>query len=164
MDNETILEVREKDGLLVHQGVIRVPYTWAAGEAASQFYAGLARKVIYGIRCTHCDMVFVPPKKTCHQCFAELGEWVKVSSRGVLETFTVVHYSEPELHPVQAPFAYGIIKLDGASTGMAHIIQGVDLDRLQAGMSLEAVFKEQPEGNYLDITCFRPAGEAKGHG
>jgi len=25
MENETVLEVREKDGLLIHQGVIRVP-------------------------------------------------------------------------------------------------------------------------------------------
>jgi hypothetical protein len=156
MENETILEVKEKDGLLVHQGVIRVPYTWAAGTVASRFYAGLRNKKIYGIRCAKCRMVLVPPKKTCHQCFGELSEWVEVGPEGTLQTFTVVHYHEPELHPLKAPLAYGIIKLDGADTGMTHVIAEADLKALKEGMRLKAVFKEKPEGNYLDIEYFKP--------
>ena len=156
MENETILEVKEKDGLLVHQGVIRVPYTWAAGTVASKFYAGLRNKKIYGIRCAKCRMVLVPPKKTCHRCFGELSEWVEVGHEGTLQTFTVVHYHEPELHPLKAPFAYGIIKLDGADTGMTHVIAEADLEALKEGMRLKAVFREKPEGNYLDIKYFKP--------
>jgi len=163
MDNETIFEVEERDGLLVHQGVIRVPYTWAAGEVASRFYVGLKEKRIYGIRCPSCGTVFVPPKKVCHQCFSDLSEWVEVSDEGTLETFTIVHYSEPELHPIKAPFAYGIIKLDGADTGMTHLIGEMDFKSIREGMRLKAVFQEEPKGNYLDIKYFKPIERAN-HG
>ena len=156
MDNETIFEVVERDGLLIHQGVIRVPYTWAAGEVASKFYIGLRDKKIYGIRCPNCDVVFVPPKKVCHRCFNNLTEWVEVSDEGTLETFTIVHYNEPELHPMKAPFAYGIIKLDGADTGITHLIGEADLNGIREGMRLKAAFREKPEGNYLDIKYFKP--------
>ena len=161
--NEAMFEVREKDGLLIHQGYIKVPHLWAAGEVASRFYIGLREKKILGLRCPKCAMVFVPPKKVCHRCFGELSEWVGVSDEGTLETFTIVHYSEPMLHPVKAPFAYGIIKLDGADTGMAHLIGEARLDRLKEGMKLKAVFREKPEGNYLDIKYFRPVKGAS-HG
>ena len=38
MENDVMFEVEEKDGLLIHQGVIRVPYTWAAGEVADSVF------------------------------------------------------------------------------------------------------------------------------
>jgi uncharacterized OB-fold protein len=161
MENETVLEVRERNGQLIHQGVIRVPYTWAAGAVASKFYAGLRDKKIYGVCCPTCRVVLVPPKKTCHLCFGDLDEWVEVSDVGTLQTFTVVHYHEPEMHPVRAPFAYGIIKLDGADTGMTHLIGEADLGALKKGMRMKAVFKEKPEGNYLDIEYFKPVKGAE---
>ena len=161
MQNETVFEVEERGGLLLHQGVIRVPYTWAAGVVASKFYVGLRNRKIYGIRCRVCEIVLVPPKKTCHQCFSDLSEWVEVSDEGTLQTFTVVHYSEPELHPMKAPFAYGIIKLDGADTGMTHLVGEADLKALREGMRLKAVFEEKPKGNYLDIKYFKPMKGAR---
>jgi uncharacterized OB-fold protein len=161
MENETVLEVRERNGQLIHQGVIRVPYTWAAGAVASRFYAGLRDKKIYGVRCLTCRVVLVPPKKTCHLCFGDLDEWVEVSDVGTLQTFTVVHYHEPEMHPLRAPFAYGIIRLDGADTGMTHLIGEADLGALKKGMRMKAVFKEKPEGNYLDIEYFKPVKGAE---
>jgi uncharacterized OB-fold protein len=163
MENETIFEVQEKDGLLVHQGVIRVPYTWGAGEVATRFYAGLREKRIVGVRCPACKMVLVPPKKVCHRCFGDLTDWVDVSDEGTLQTFTVVHYSEPDLHPVKAPFAYGIIKLDGADTGMTHLIGEADVKSLKAGTRLKAVFRDEPQGDYLDIAYFKPI-EGANHG
>jgi len=154
--DEVIPEVKERDGLLIQQGKIKVPYLWAVGEVGSKFYKGLRDKKIYAIRCPSCGIVFVPPKKVCHRCFNNLTEWVEVSDEGTLETFTVVHYSEPALHPMKAPFAYGIIKLDGADTGMVHLIGEANLNRLREGMRLKAVFKEEPQGNYLDIKYFKP--------
>ena len=161
MENETVLEVKERNGLLIHQGVIRVPYTWAAGAVASKFYAGLRDKKIYGVRCLTCRVVLVPPKKTCHLCFGDLDEWVEVSDVGTLQTFTVEHYHEPEMHPLRAPFASGIIRLDGADTGMTHLIGEADLGALKKGMRMKAVFKEKPEGNYLDIEYFKPVKGAE---
>jgi len=154
---EGMFEVIDKEGMLTQRGRIKVPYTWAAGEVASKFLIGLRdERKIYGIRCPNCRTVFVPPKKLCHRCFVPMEEWVQVSDEGVLHTFTVVHYSEPAIHPMKAPFAYGIIKLAGADTAMVHLIGEADLSQLQEGMKVKAVFKEKREGNYLDIKYFKP--------
>lgn len=154
---EGIFEVIDKEGMLTQRGRIKVPYTWAAGEVASKFLIGLRdERKIYGIRCPNCRTVFVPPKKLCHHCFVPMEEWVQVGDEGVLHTFTVVHYSEPAIHPMKAPFAYGIIKLTGADTAIVHLIGEADLSQLQEGMKVKAVFKEKREGNYLDIKYFKP--------
>jgi len=154
---EVLFEVIEKEGMLIQKGRIKVPYTWAAGKIASRFLIGLRdEKRIYGIRCPECKTVFVPPKKLCHQCLAQMSEWVELGDEGILETFTIVRYSEPAIHPVETPLAYGIIKLKGADTGMVHLIGEADLTQLKEGLRMKAVFREERKGNYLDIKYFKP--------
>ena len=141
---------------LVYEGRIKVPYTWSVGEYGSRFFHGLKEeKRIWGTTCPECRKVFVPPKKGCPDCFVPIREWVELAKTGRLLTYTVVHYSGA-MHPVKTPFAYGVIQLDGADTGLVHLVGEVDLDRIRVGMRMEAVFKEKGEGNLLDIRYFRP--------
>ena len=53
---------------------------------------------------------------------------------------------------------YGVIKLEGADTGLTHLLGEVDPADLRPGLLLEAVFKEpeQRRGHILDILYFRP--------
>jgi uncharacterized OB-fold protein len=52
----------------------------------------------------------------------------------------------------------GIIKLDGASTGLMHLLGEVDLNSIGVGMRVKAVFRDERQGNYLDIKYFKPLG------
>lgn len=54
------------------------------------------------------------------------------------------------------PIIYGIINLNGADTGLVHMIGETDPSKVYIGMHLEAVFKQEREGNILDIKHFRP--------
>jgi uncharacterized OB-fold protein len=49
-----------------------------------------------------------------------------------------------------------VIKLDGADTGLTHIIGEADPSEVKIGMRVEAVLKENREGNILDIKYFKP--------
>jgi uncharacterized OB-fold protein len=84
-----------------------------------------------------------------------MDEWVEVSNEGTLTAYTMVYQSEPS-YPVKTPFAYGIIKLDGADTGFAHIIGELNSKDLRIGMRVQAVFKENRIGSILDIQYFKP--------
>jgi hypothetical protein len=84
-----------------------------------------------------------------------MDEWVEVSNEGTLTAFTMVYQSEPS-YPVKTPFAYGIIKVDGADTGFAHIIGEVNPKDLWIGMRVQAVFKDKRVGSILDIDHFKP--------
>lgn len=135
---------------------LKVPYRYSMGAITSKFFIEIReRKKILGIKCPQCNVVFVPPRSTCGRCFSLLKEWVEVSNRGTLQTYTVVHYPTP-VQPVPPPLIYGIIKLDGADTGLAHLISETDYERLSIGMRVEAVFKEERAGNMLDIKYFVP--------
>jgi uncharacterized OB-fold protein len=141
---------------LVYESRIKIPYSWQAGETASHFLLNLKDKLKFqGKKCNKCSKVLIPPRKTCPYCFAETGDWVDVSGEGVVETFTIVR-RDTGIMPAKVPFAYAIIKLDGADTGFIHMLGGVDLDEIKEGMRVKAVFSEQREGKLLDIKYFEP--------
>lgn len=144
-------------GTLVYPSKIRLRYTWHAGKTASRFYYEIKKHCkIWGTKCSRCELVYVPPKETCPRCFCSMNEWVQVSETGTLLSYTVVRYAVPGIQPLKPPFALGIVKLDGASTGLVHLLGEVDVDDIGVGMRVQAVFREAREGNYLDIKYFKP--------
>jgi hypothetical protein len=141
---------------LIYENRIKVPYTWSVGEVGSRFLTELRdHKKIFGTRCPKCNTVYLPPKKTCGQCFLNLQEWMEVGPQGTLITYTVVHYESPVM-PMKPPFAYGIILLDKASTGLLHLLGEVNMGEIQSGMRVEAIFKDERIGDIMDIRYFRP--------
>ena len=114
-------------------------------------------KRILGITCPSCHTTYVPPRSICGKCYKKLEQWVEVSSKGDLVTYTTTYYPL-RIHAMPEPIVYALIKLDGADTMLPHIINEVDPEELHIGMRVEAVFKEQREGNILDINYFRPIG------
>lgn len=131
-------------------------YTHYAGRTRSRFLVELRdNKRIMGTKCQICNRVYVPARSICYVCFKPMDEWVEVSNEGTLVTYTVVHQAEPP-YPVETPFVYGIIKLDGADTDMAHIIGEVNPKKLRIGMRMQVVFKEERVGSILDIKYFKP--------
>lgn len=138
---------------LTQKGQIAVPYTWWVGETGSRFLLSIRddRKLL-GNKCSRCNTVFVPPRKNCGRCFVDIDEWVEVGNEGVVIAHTIVRYPF-EVHPVDVPFAYAMIKLDGADVGFLHIIKE-NLDALKNGVRVRARFREERTGHILDIDSF----------
>lgn len=142
-------------------GKIDIPNTYFAGLAGSRFLIELRdNRRIMGIKCHTCNRVYVPPRATCKACFNKLEEWVEVSDKGTLLTYAIVRQPSP-VQPVEPPFAYGIVHLDGADTGFVHLLGEVELDRLRIGMRVQAVLKEERVGSILDIKYFKPLGQRR---
>ncbi len=141
---------------IVYEGRIKVPYSWQAGETASYFLTQLRdEKKIWGKRCPRCEKVFLPPKKNCPFCFVDTDQWVEVSGEGEIETFTVVRRDTP-IQPMKSPFVYAVIRLDGATSGLIHMLGEVEPDQVKEGMRVKAVFSEERKGSLLDIAYFKP--------
>ncbi len=141
---------------LVVRGKLEIPYKQFVGSVASKFLIEIRdNKKIFGMRCPECNRVYVPSRSICPKCMCRMDEWVEVSDRGTVLTYTVVNYKEPT-HPVEPPFVYGIIQLDGADTGIVHFIAGVDPEELKVGLRVQAVFKAERQGSMLDIKHFKP--------
>lgn len=145
---------------LTLKGQISVPYSWWAGETASKFLISLRDdQKILGSKCSKCGRVYVPPRKNCGRCFVDIDEWVNIADEGIIESYTVVHTTNP-VQPVKTPFAYALIKLDGADVSFLHIIKK-DLDKLKKGLRVKAKFSPERKGAITDIDSFELMG-AKG--
>jgi len=143
-----------EEEVLFSEQVLQVPFNYSAGPVASRFLIGLRdEKKILGLRCSGCGKVYVPPRGLCPGCFTAMDDWVEVGPAGVLENFTVVHYSE-STHPLAAPFALGLIRLDGADTCLLHLVLVPDDGDLAAGTRVGPVFAVERRGHILDVVGF----------
>jgi len=136
--------------------VSEFPYKHSTGEVIGRFLAGLKeQKRIWGQRVAGLGVV-VPPVGYSEHDGSAGGEWIEVKPTGVVTAAAVVHQAVKGLHPYPAPFAFVLVKLDGADTAMAHVVK----DRVEAvrvGARVEAVWKPDDEriGSIRDIAFFR---------
>jgi len=141
----------------VVEGKLALPYTYFAGRVGSTFITTIRdQQKIMGVKCNTCDKVFVPPRQTCERCLEDIQDnWVELGNSGEVVTFTVVRYDDKHL-PRKAPFVLAMVKLDGADTPMVHILEGVDIDDVQIGTKVRAVFAKITTNTVLDIDHFFP--------
>jgi uncharacterized OB-fold protein len=141
----------------VVEGKLALPYTYFAGRVGSTFITTIRdQQKIMGVKCNTCDKVFVPPRQTCERCLEDIRDnWVELGNSGEVVNFTVVRYDDKHL-PRKAPFVMAMIKLDGADTPMVHILEGVDIDDVQIGTKVKAVFAKKTTNTILDIDHFEP--------
>ena len=135
------------------------PYKHSTGETIGRFLAGLKeQKTIWGQRVAGQGVV-VPPLGYSELDASPAGEWVAVKDSGTVTAVAVVHRPLDRLHPFAQPFAYVLVKLDGADTALAHVVKD-DLQRLKVGARVQAVWAADDErkGHVLDIVCFRVVG------
>ena len=137
--------------------VSEFPYRHSTGAVIGRFLAGLKeQKKIWGQRVAGQGVV-VPPLGYSEADGSAGGEWVEVEPTGFVTAVAVVHEPIPGLHPFDRPFAFVLVKLDGADTALAHVVKD-DLERLRIGARVEAMWAAQRTGTIRDIECFRVTG------
>lgn len=152
-------ELENAPAMILRQPVLYADINYDVGPTNGRFFAALRdHGKIMATRCTHCDHVYLPPRISCHECFAELHDWVEVSDIGTLVSFTIVR--EPGmLQPIARPYVVGLVKLDGADTSLVHYLGEVDPEAVKIGMRVRAVLAEERAGNIWDIRYFKPTGD-----
>jgi uncharacterized OB-fold protein len=139
--------------------VMEFPYKHSTGETIGRFLAGLKeQKIIWGQRVAGLGVV-VPPLGYSEVDASAADEWVAVKDSGTITAAAIVHKPLDRLHPFAEPFAYVLVKLDGADTSLAHVVKD-DLGKLKVGARVQAVWAPDDErtGHVRDIACFRVVG------
>jgi len=154
------MENQKKELLTIHSSIdAEQPFRWSAGRYRSRFLAEIRdHKKFFGVRCPKCRKVYIPPKRVCGPCFAEMTEPVEVGPQGEIKTFTILRFSfvDPELGTAKpVPYAFGSVKLDGADTVLTHYIDYTDESNIRIGGRVEALFEEKRTGGIRDIKHFR---------
>ncbi|HNA51338.1 MAG TPA: OB-fold domain-containing protein, partial [Mycobacterium sp.] len=127
-------------------------YTRSVGSTLSSFFTALRERRIVGVRGSD-GRVLVPPAEYDPVTYEPLTEIVPVASVG-----TVLSWSwqpEPlEGQPLEHPFAWALIKLDGADTALLHAVDAGDPSGIKTGDRVHAHWAEEPVGSIHDIAYF----------
>lgn len=112
---------------------------------------------LLGIRCPSCHSTLLPPRELCDVCFVKTGTWADVADTGVLQAFSIIHLKFVG-QTREPPYVYAEIMLDGASTKVIHVLDGLDIQTaskwLKPGMRVKAVWKTELKGSLNDISHF----------
>lgn len=125
-------------------------YKRSLGPVLSQFFTALREKKILGIRRSD-GTVMVPPKEYDPDTAASLSEMVEVADAGVVKSWAWVNQPRKQ-QPLDRPFAYALVQLDGADTPMLHVVDAGREDAMKTGMRVKARWADAPEGRIEDLT------------
>ncbi|MFO7987329.1 MAG: Zn-ribbon domain-containing OB-fold protein [Desulfatiglandaceae bacterium] len=115
----------------------------------NDFIDYLEQGKVMASRCKTCGMVFFPPRADCYKCLTSDMEWVEVSGKGKL-----VSYSKLEFAPIgfgdDLPYAIALLDY-GEYKVFGRIADEVPEEEIQVGMELVTRVNELPNGqlNYV---------------
>jgi hypothetical protein len=132
---------------------MELPYRRSLGPVVGGFLTGLRDQRILASR-TADGRVLCPPLEYDPDTGDEVAaDLVEVGPAGTVRQWAVV--SEPlRHHPLDRPFAWALIQLDGADTALVHV---VDTTELEAGSRVVPRWKDERVGHITDIVCFEMA-------
>lgn len=125
---------------------IDLPYAYTAGRMQRAALNGLREGRLVGA--SGGEHVVVPARPFAADG-THLTEAVDLPGEGVLEAVTVAHHLEG------SP-AYGLIRVEGATTVLFHRLGG-GAESLAAGAAVRAVWREDRSGGIDDIEHWAPA-------
>ncbi|MFE6843876.1 Zn-ribbon domain-containing OB-fold protein [Streptomyces sp. NPDC057686] len=134
--------------------VVEFPFTRSLGPVQSAFLTGLRERVVLGVRTTG-GTVMVPPAEYDPVTAEEIRELVEVGATGTVTTWAWNGAPRPH-QPLATPFAWVLVRLDGADTAILHALDAPGPEAVHTGMRVRIRWAEERTGAITDIACFEP--------
>jgi uncharacterized protein len=155
----TVPDTTRREGPLSAPLETSFDYTRSLGPVLSEFMTALAARRILGSRSAD-GRVHVPPAEYDPVTFAPPAELVQVGPAGTVLTWS--WQPEPiDGQPLDYPFAWALIRLDGADTGLLHAVDAGSADAMRTGMRVRPRWAAQRAGHIRDIECFDPVPDGE---
>jgi len=123
---------------------------------ASSFFQYAAEEKLMAVKCEGCGTLWCPPRSICPDCNSFDLEWVELSGKGKISTFSVIPYGPVPLllegYGRDNPYCAGIIELDEGVT-ISGQIMGVDLEHpenIEIGTPVTVDFIERASWHFIE--------------
>lgn len=146
---------------LTAEHVLEFPggYTRTTGPVIGRFLTELRAGRIVGVRTAE-GRVLVPPLEYDPATGDPVtDEYVEVGPAGTVTASAWVTRPRPE-HPLDRPFAWALVRLDGADTAFLHALDAGTPDAVRTGLRVRIRWRAEREGHLTDIECFEPEAGA----
>lgn len=109
-----------------------------------KFWEGLKEGKIYTTKCKECGKLYFPPVADCAECVSSNVEWVELTSKGEIETFTHIMV-KPTSFQRNRPYTVAIAKLEEGVRVLAWLT-GAKFSEIKVGMKVKLQGKDTPDG------------------
>ena len=131
---------------------IEYTYTRSTGPVIGAFLTALRDGHIVGVRAAD-GRVLVPPAEYDPVTSEDLDEIVEVADTGVVTTWS--WNDAPRAgQPLSHPFAWALVQLDGADTGLLAAVDAGEPAAMRTGLRVRARWADERVGSIRDIVCF----------
>ncbi|MEU2671181.1 OB-fold domain-containing protein [Streptomyces sp. NPDC007164] len=134
--------------------VVEFPFTRSLGPVQSAFLTGLRERTVLGVRTAE-GKVLVPPVEYDPVTAEELRELTEVATTGTVTTWAWNPAPRPA-QPLATPFAWVLVRLDGADTALLHALDAPGPKTVRTGMRVRIRWAPERTGAITDIACFEP--------
>ncbi|WP_308936834.1 Zn-ribbon domain-containing OB-fold protein [Dietzia massiliensis] len=135
-------------------------YTRSTGPVLGAFFTGLRDRRIVGTRDSR-GTVHVPPVEFDPHTRAPLTQTAEVGSGdgvgGVVVAWTWVP-DPTDVNPLDTPFAWALVRFDGADTAMLLALAADGPEAVSTGMRVRVRWSAERRGDVHDIACVVPEG------
>lgn len=122
-------------------------------EDTTPFWEAALRGELRMQRCSACKHIRFPPGLLCPRCWSEATEWVRLSGRGRVYSWVIVHQSQHPAFNGDTPYNAAIVELEEGPRLHTQIVDCA-LDQIHIGMPVEVVFEKVRED--VALPKFRP--------
>jgi len=143
------------DARHIQTSTLEFPYRRSLGTVIGAFSTALREGTILASR-TDAGRVLCPPLEYDPDTGRPVDdELVEVGPGGQVLSWTWVG-APTDRHPLDRPFAFALIRLDGADTALAHAVDTGDPATMRTGMRVRPRFRDERQGAVTDIEAFVP--------
>ncbi|HUF96720.1 MAG TPA: OB-fold domain-containing protein [Ilumatobacter sp.] len=135
---------------------LEFPYSRSLGAVTGAFAAGLRDQRLLATK-TVDDRVLFPPLEYDPATGQDVQpDLVEVGPLGTVESWSWVP-NPTARHPYDRPFAFALIAVDGADTGLIHVLTADSPTDISSGMRVRPRWKADRVGKIDDIEGWEPA-------
>ncbi len=103
-------------------------------------------------KCKKCGAIQFPPRLVCPVCMNREFETIRLADRGKVLTYTIIRIP-PHQFVDQAPYAMGIIELDGGVRVTGQIVD-CEFESLKVGQRVRVEFRKIYSEGESGIICY----------
>jgi uncharacterized OB-fold protein len=141
-------------GALTAPHTLSYTYKRSLGSVLSAFFTGLRDRRLLGVRRADGSVLF-PAKEYDPDTSESLRDLVEVGPAGVVTSWVWVAKPRRQ-QPLAHPFAYALVKLDGAATPFLHVVDAGSEAKMATGLRVTPRWADETKGAITDFV-FVPA-------
>ena len=102
----------------------------------ADFVKYLEEGEIAATKCKACGKLYFPPRANCIDCLSNDVEWIPLSGRGKLITYTTAYFAPAGF---EAPYTLALAELEEGVRVFTRISKDVKEDEIELGMNVKLV-------------------------